>query len=317
MNPEQVPTAPLWLDVDTGVDDALAIAFAVRAGANLVGISSVAGNVQIDFATDNSRRVLALLGADTVPVHRGASRPLAVAYHDAAHVHGTNGLGGANIGERRAPESEVNGVQAILDAAERYAGELVLVALGPLTNVAIACILRPLLTRQVRRLVVMSGAFRVPGNVTPHAEFNAFADPHAAAQVMALDWTELIAVGLDVTHQTIVSRAQWAGIAGDVPDTAELVRQIAARTFIERGMDGFYVHDPLAVAVALDPSLVDLEDMAIEVSTDEEHRGQTVPRGAGAVKVATAVDAARFDRWFAERLGIPVRERSIAADRSE
>lgn len=309
--------APLWLDVDTGVDDALAIALAIRAGANLIGVSTVAGNVPIDFATDNTRGVLAHLGAGDVPVHRGACRPLAVPYRDAAHVHGANGLGGAEIGEKRAPESGVNGVQAILDAAERHTGDLVLVALGPLTNVAIALSLRPALARQVGRLVIMSGAFRVPGNVTPHAEFNAFADPHAEAQVLAADWAELIDVGLDVTHQTIVSRGQWERIEAEAPPTAALLRQIAARTFTERAMDGFYLHDPLAVAVALDPTLVTTEPLAIAVELGEAERGKTTPVGEGSVNVASGVDVARFDRMFSELIGIPAREGHIAADRSE
>lgn len=317
MNPDAALGAPLWLDVDTGVDDALAIALAVRAGSNLIGVSTVAGNVPIGFATDNTRGVLAYVGVDHVPVHRGASRPLAVVYHDAAHVHGANGLGGADIGDARAPESDVNGVQAMLDAAERHRGELVLVALGPLTNVAIALSLKPELARQVGRLVIMSGAFRVPGNVTPHAEFNAYADPHAAAQVMAADWPELIAVGLDVTHQTIVSRDQWERIDDGAAGTAGLVHQIAARTFVERNMDGFYIHDPLAVAVALDPSLVTTEPMAIEVSVDEVTRGKTTPVGDGSALVATGVDVDRFDRLFAAMTGIPLREGGIAAERSE
>lgn len=317
MKPEGTPAAPLWLDVDTGVDDALALGLAVRAGANLIGVSTVAGNVPIDFATDNTRGVLAFVGADHVHVHRGASRPLAVAYQDAAHVHGSNGLGGADIGDKRAPESDVNGVEAILNAAARHTGELVLVALGPLTNVAIALSLRPELARQVGRLVIMSGAFRVPGNVTPHAEFNAFADPHAAAQVLEADWSELIAVGLDVTHQTVVSRDQWEGIGDGAPVTAGLVRQIGARTFVERGMDGFYLHDPLAVAVAIDPSLVTTEPMEIAVSLDEKSQGKTTPSGTGSVLVATGVDAARFDRHFSSLMGLPLREGEISADRSE
>jgi inosine-uridine nucleoside N-ribohydrolase len=317
MNPESATGAPLWLDVDTGVDDALAIALAVRAGANLAGVSTVAGNVPIDLATDNTRGVLAQVGADHVSVHRGASRPLAVAYHDAAHVHGANGLGGAHIGESRVPESDVNGVQAILDAADRHSGELVLVALGPLTNVAIALSIRPALARQIGRLVIMSGAFHVPGNVTPHAEFNAFADPHAAHQVMATDWPELIAVGLDVTHQTVVSRDQWDQIGEGASETGEMLRQIAARTFTERRMDGFYLHDPLAVAVALDPSLVSTEPMTVDVSLDEARRGMTTPAGSGAVNVATGVDSTRFDRLFAELMGIPARVDVVTAGRSE
>lgn len=317
MKPESLKHAPLWLDVDTGVDDALAIALAFHAGANLIGVSSVAGNVPIDYATDNSRGVLAYLGADHVPVHRGASRPLAVVYSDASHVHGANGLGGADIGDRRTPESNVHGVQAILDAADHHAGELVLVALGPLTNIAIALSLRPELTQQIRRLVIMSGAFRVPGNVTPYAEFNAYADPHAAEQVMAAEWRELIAVGLDVTHQTIISRDQWNRIGAEATGTSALLRQIAARTFTEREMDGFYVHDPLAVAVALDPTLVTTESMAVEVALDEDQRGKTTPIGIGTVEVATSVDTVRFDELFAGLMGIPLSEVEVAANRTE
>ena len=317
MNPEAAMGAPLWLDVDTGVDDALALGLAVRAGANLIGVSTVAGNVPIDLATDNTRGVLAFVGANAVPVHRGASRPLVVDYQEAAHIHGANGLGGADIGEKRVLESEINGVQAILDAAAAHTGELVLVALGPLTNVAIALSLRPGLARQVGRLVIMSGAYRVPGNVTPHAEFNAFADPHAAAQVMSADWPELIAVGLDVTHQTIVSRDQRARIDDGAAVTAGLVRQIGARTFVERKMDGFYIHDPLAVAVALDPTLVTTEPMAVAVSLDKETQGKTTPKGDGDVLVATGVDAGRFDREFAGLMGLPAREGRIDRDRSE
>ncbi len=298
---------PMLLDVDTGVDDALAIAFAVRAGAVLLGITTVAGNVNVDLATDNTRRVLSYLGADSIPVHRGASRPLAVTYRNAAHVHGENGLGGVELEQGRAPESGINGIQAILDAADRHAGELVIVATGPLTNIAIALSLRPALARQVRSLVVMGGAFSVAGNVTPHAEFNAYADPHAAAQVFSADWVDAVAVGLDVTHQTVLTREQWAAIEPSGGSVAGLARRIAERTFSERGMDGFYLHDPLAMAVALDRSLVETRSGEIVVATDHERQGSTTVVGSGRIHVATAVDATRFESRFADALAIPSR----------
>ena len=311
-------TIPLLLDVDTGVDDALAIALAVRSGVRMVGVTTVAGNVPIEFGTRNSLDVLSWLGAESVPVHRGAFRPLAVPYLDAAHVHGENGLGGATLPESRAHLSSVNGVQAILDAADRFSGELVIAALGPLTNIAIALSLRPELVGQVRRLVIMSGAFHTGGNVTPHAEFNAFADPHAAQQVMDASWNEQIAVGLDVTHRTIVARDQWEQLGEGGEPPVELVRQIAARTFTERQMDGFYLHDPLAVAVAIDPSLVSLESARVEVDFDAEHRGRTRPADtSGGVRVAVDVDAERFETRFAEALGIPTRSGRIESSRSE
>jgi inosine-uridine nucleoside N-ribohydrolase len=153
--------------------------------------------------------------------------------------------------------------------------------------------------------------------VTPHAEFNAFADPDAAAQVFAGGWNEIIAVGLDVTHQTAISRHQWERIERHASGASELTRRIAERTFTERGMDGFYLHDPLAVAVALDDSLVSTEDASVDVRLDQEYRGRTTLAGAGTVRVATRVDAERFERLFAERLDLPVRVDHLTTDRTE
>lgn len=297
-------TAPIFLDVDTGVDDALAIAFAVAAGAYLLGISTVAGNVPVELATGNTRRVLAMVGAESVPVHRGASRPLAASYRNAAYAHGDDGLGGAAIGESRAPESTIDAIEAMLGAARRHAGQLVLVALGPLTNIAMALNLRPELVDQVSRLVVMGGAYQVPGNVTRYAEFNAYADPHAAAQVFAAKWNELIAIGLDVTHQTVLSRNQWDRIEPEATGARGLVRQVVAQNFRDQSTDAMYLHDPLAVGVALDPSIVTADARAVHVDLDGDARGRTTVVSGGEVQVATGVDVDRFERWFVDRLGI-------------
>lgn len=301
---------PLMLDVDTGVDDALAIALAIRSHANLVGVSTVAGNVSIDLATENSLRVLSWMGAESVPVHRGASRPLVVDYQDAAHVHGGNGLGGAELPVSGASESSNGGVDALLANAAQHDGELVLVALGPLTNVAIALSLRPGLARQIRTLVIMGGAYFVPGNVTPHAEFNAFADPHACGQVLQAEWNEIIVVGLDVTHQTIISREQWEATPDDAPGAAGLLKRITGRTFNERKLDGFYLHDPLALAVAIHPELVEKEPHSISVDV-HERRGKTTPAQGRGVSIATSVDAERFEAEFARRMGINSRRTDV------
>lgn len=305
------------LDVDTGVDDALAIALALRMGCAPVGISTVAGNVPVELATRNTRSVLSWMDAGSIPVHRGASRPLAAEYYDASHVHGENGLGGAGLGDESAPESGINAVEALLWNASRFDGALTLVALGPLTNIAMALSLRPAFARQVRRLVIMGGAFAVPGNVTPHAEFNAFADPHACAQVLDADWTELFAVGLDVTHQTAITVGQWEQVAGDSLGAAGLVHKVTARTFTERKMEGFYLHDPLAVAVALQPDLVELHTRSVAVSVDAGDRGKTTILGDGNVQIATAVDASRFATLFSEKMGIAAPDGAANTFRSE
>ena len=294
---------PLMMDVDTGVDDALAIALAIQSDTNLVGVSTVSGNVSIDLATENSLRVLSWMGAESIPVHRGASRPLAVDNQDAAHVHGENGLGGAELPKSAGSESRIGGVEALLANAARYDGELVLVALGPLTNLAIALSLRPALARQIRTLVIMGGAYFVPGNVTPHAEFNAFADPHACGQVLRADWNEIIAVGLDVTHQTIISSEQWEATPDDATGATGLVKRITGRTFNERKLDGFYLHDPLALAVAFHPDLVETEPFSVSVDVDER-RGKMTPHHGGSVNIATSVDGERFEAEFARLMGI-------------
>jgi inosine-uridine nucleoside N-ribohydrolase len=309
---------PMIIDVDTGVDDAIALALAVASGANLLGVTTVAGNVPIEVATRNTRDVMAYLGRPDLPVHRGASRPLSASYQDATHVHGGNGLGGFQLPASSAPEAALPGPAFILQSAVRHAGELVLVALGPLTNLAIALNVRPELARQVRKLVVMGGAFFTAGNVTPHAEFNVYVDPDAAQQVFDADWEDISLVGLDVTHQTVLAREAWERI----PDTASggpgLVRGAMARTFEERQMSGFYLHDPLAVAVALDPTLVSGDSYPITVSATGEQRGrtQTGARGTGPM-VATSVAADRFVSLLEDVLGLPAVDTSTAFERPE
>jgi inosine-uridine nucleoside N-ribohydrolase len=298
-------TQPLMMDVDTGVDDAAALALAVGLHANLVGVTSVAGNVPIDQATDNTLRVLSFLGQSSVPVYRGASRPLAATYQDAAHVHGENGLGDVQLAASAVLESEMTGPEAIISMAQEYAGELVLVMVGPLTDLAIALSLRPRLTRQIARLVIMGGAYFTPGNVTKSAEFNIYVDPDAANQVFSAPWNDITAIGLDVSHQTAITQSIWDGIPQDAQGAAALIRKIAGRTFTTRVRSGFFLHDPLALAVALDPTLVSGRRYAITVSTNGEVRGQTTVIEGGTVLVATEVEAERFVRRFCETLGLP------------
>jgi purine nucleosidase/pyrimidine-specific ribonucleoside hydrolase len=309
---------PLILDVDTGVDDAVAIALALSKGANLIGISTVAGNVPVNVATRNTLDVLAAFGRSDVPVHRGASRALVLPHQAATDVHGGNGLGGVRLRESEAQPAALAGPAFIIESAAKHDGKLVLVMLGPLTNLAIALNVRPEIVRQVRAVVVMGGAYFVPGNVTPQAEFNVFADPHAAQQVFDADWKQLTLVGLDVTHQTVLSREAWSLIPKDAEGAAGFVRAIMERTFTERDKSGFYLHDPLAVAVALDPTLVSGIPRLVTVLTDDAHRGKTMAlEGMSKAVVATAVDAERFVAGMSETLGLPVVGRHIGLERAE
>ena len=297
----------LILDVDTGVDDALALGLAVlRPDVELLAVTTLAGNVDVENTTENTRRVLAFLGANDVPVHRGASRPLARPPRDAAHYHGQNGLGDAEFPAAAAQLGSDRGPAAIIRMAKQYPGEIVLVAVGPMTNIAIALNVCPELPSLLRRFVVMGGAFDVPGNVTKHAEFNFWADPEAAAQVFATDFPLAIAVGLDVSHQTLLTDQDWHHAKAIDTSACQMLEKVCRRSFTERQQSTFPLHDPLATAVALDPSIVGLESGTIDVVTAGEREGKTAFHRdtTGRWQVATSVDAKRFVGEFLEVYGI-------------
>lgn len=294
---------PLILDVDTGIDDALALAYALRAPAvELVAITTLAGNVGVERTTGNTLSVLDWLGAPDVPVHRGASRPLVRVHRDAAYFHDSDGLGGAGLPPSERALGADRGPAAIVRLANARPGELTLVCLGPLTNLAIALNVEPRLPELLRGVVVMGGAYGVPGNITPRAEFNVFADPEAAAQVVAAPFPRLTLVGLDVTQQTGITRPAWDAIVADEAGDAatRLLVRVARRPFEERMVERLHLHDPLAVAVALDPSLVETERCAVSVGVDGEERGMTRVTGPGGAAVARTVAVDAFlDRFFA------------------
>jgi inosine-uridine nucleoside N-ribohydrolase len=297
----------LILDVDTGVDDALAIGLAVsRSDVDLLAVSTLAGNIDVVNATENTRRVLGLIGAPAVLVHQGASRPLARPHRNAAHYHGQNGLGDAALPEVDTPLGPDRGPAAIIRLARHRPGEIVLVATGPLTNVAIALNVFPELPSLLKRFVVMGGAYRNPGNITPHAEFNIWADPEAAQQVFSTDFPDAIAVGLDVSLQTLLLKSSWEQAGGRSSPLARLLTAVCRRSFVDRGQADFPLHDPLATAVGLDPALVAAERGVIDVVTDGERDGKTVftASPAGSWQVALGVDAARFVSGFLASYGL-------------
>jgi len=296
---------PVILDVDTGVDDALALALGVRSNrVDLLAVTTVAGNVDIGRATANTLAVLDWLGATAIPVHQGASHPLVRAHEDASFVHGTDGLGNSGFPQSARAVAADRGPAAMVRLLRERPGEIALVAVGPLTNVAIALNVEPRIAAWAAQVVVMGGAYREPGNVTPRAEYNIYADPEAAAQVFAAPWRRLVAVGLDVSHRTVLSRPVWEAARDRPEPVAQLVHRVSARTFTERAQNGVHLHDPLALAVALDPSLVTLEPASIAVGLNGDERGETRITGPGNVLVATAVDVPRFLAEFGAALGL-------------
>ncbi|MGZ5348592.1 MAG: nucleoside hydrolase [Actinomycetota bacterium] len=324
-----MPPIPLILDVDTGVDDALAILYAVASPeVDLIGATTVMGNVTIDHTTENTLAVLEVGGRGDVEVARGAAKPLVKEHGPFPVVHGARGLGRAELPPPRRKESHRTAAELIVETARFRPGEVLLVATGPLTNIASALAEEPDLPTLLAGFAVMGGAYARGGNTTPAAEANTWMDPDAAQAVFrgfsgAPEAKLPICVGLDVTEQAKLSREALEGICAAAPE-APVARFLADAVphYIEfyehtREYGGACMHDPLALGAAIDPALVTLTTTRVEVETDGEWtRGQTVtdlrgirrspwPVGWDAddnARVALAVDADAFMERFIGRL---------------
>ncbi len=192
---------PIILDCDPGIDDALAIAFAHgHPGIDLVGITTVAGNVSLARTTENALAVCEYIGAAGTPVTAGCAGPLLRPALDARQVHGESGLGGAVLPAPAASPAPGHAIDYIIETVRAAPGQITLVATGPLTNIALAVKREPRLADWVREFVIMGGSAG-RGNVTPAAEYNIWADPEAAAVVFRAGWT-VVVLGLDVTLRT-------------------------------------------------------------------------------------------------------------------
>jgi purine nucleosidase len=313
---------PLVIDVDTGIDDAFALLYACAHNeAKILGVSTVVGNVSLAAATRNTRAVLALAGRPHIPVWPGAGTSISIAVRDASEIHGATGLGHAILPESDEPEVglQLHAADSIIDAARSHSGRLILCATGPLTNIALAVMREPELPRLVKRFVIMGGAYSDSGNVTPSAEFNIWHDAEAARIVFrafgGVGAAPVIAIGLDVTRKTIIDENDVAAIASRIagkPHGAKLTRFLedASRFYFERmektlGRRIFTMHDPLAIAVALDPTLVETRRASIDVETSGRlTTGATIVDWRGQwgrlanAEVAVAVDAELFRHLF-------------------
>jgi inosine-uridine nucleoside N-ribohydrolase len=269
----------LIIDTDPGIDDAIAL-FAALASPELTidGVTTVFGNVTVDVATRNALALLDIAGRADIPVARGAAAPVAMDYLGAIpHIHGEDGLGdGGELAEPSRPPLDVSAAEFLC----RTAPGATILAVGPLTNLALALRLRPELDTLVEQVVVMGGNALGPGNATPAAEANMMNDPEAADVVFGARWPVTM-VGLDVTHQVVLpGPAIEALTVADTP-TARLLRQAIPlyRGFLEKvnGLDGIYLHDPSAVAYLLAPGLFRTERWPVRVETHGISRGKTWP----------------------------------------
>jgi inosine-uridine nucleoside N-ribohydrolase len=297
-------STPILLDCDPGHDDAIALLLALASPElELLGVTTVAGNQTVEKTTANAIRVLELVGSD-VPVAAGAGRPLVREPYVAAYVHGETGLDGPDLPPARREPVDQHAVDFL---AERIDGAT-LVATGPLTNVAL------LLAREEaspERVVLMGGAI-AEGNVTPAAEFNIWADPEAAARVFS-SGLDVTVAGLDVTHQALLTDEHAAGLRENgrvgsvVADLLDFYGTFHKQVY---DFEGSPIHDAVAVAQVIQPDLLELRELNVEIDRESELcRGRTVVdvwkrtgREANA-RVAVGIDAPGFIELLLERLG--------------
>jgi len=308
---------PVVIDTDTGVDDALALIIALKSPELLIhAITTVSGNVE---AAKCTRNVLAVLDSVRygmpVIVAQGARKPLRRRLVTAPEVHGNDGLGQKSlaraVSRRHHPG---HAVDVLLEACKLYKDELVIIALGPLTNIASAWKQNPRALRKVAKIVSMGGAFRVPGNTGPVAEFNYFVDPEAA-KIVVQSGLPLVIVPLDVTEQVVLMRKELTGNEGGrgheraqfVLDITDFYMKYHLQT---EGFDGCYLHDPIAVMTVVDPAVITTRVVSVDVEAKGElTRGMTIAfpqaqqsRGKRPPEVAIKIDRERFLAMFHGRL---------------
>jgi len=300
------------LDIDPGIDDALAVALALHSPEiRLELVTTVAGNGPLEITTRNALRVLHHLGADSMPVVAGAAKPLRKPFHGATGYHGPDALGGIGLPDSPCATRPGAAADALLQFAATQPGGRVLVATGPLTNVAIAFQRHPEMPTMLRELVIMGGAFGLTdygtGNQTPVAEFNIWQDPDAA-EVVFTSGASISIVGLDVTNDptTALTGNDLALLRKGATPTSQMAADITA--FALRTHTNCALHDPLALAVLLDRTLFDFAHGSLEVHTAaDSEMGRTVVREDGPTSrptaaIAAKVDGPRFKQMFLSRI---------------
>lgn len=305
------------LDLDTGIDDALALAYAIGIPEiDLIGIVASYGNVMIEDGARNTSSLLHMLGRSDIPVYNGAAHGLmeeSYSLHEITKfIHGENGIGNINIPEVKSESHKKDGVDFIIESVKKYGKELVIVPTGPLTNLALALRKAPEIKELIGNVVFMGGALTVPGNVTMLAEANIYRDAEAADEVFT-SGIPLTMVGLDVTRRTVFTNKDTNDLRNLNTEKSIAYADmtdyyISAYKKNEPALNGCALHDPLAVAVAVMPDLVSTHSMFMRCGTTKEDYGRTIGDVSKLndsnpnVKICLNVDVERFTNHFKESL---------------
>jgi inosine-uridine nucleoside N-ribohydrolase len=293
------------IDTDPGVDDALALLLALRSPElKIEAITPVAGNVPLELTLPNALRMVEIAGRTDIPVAAGAKAPLVRRLVTAAYAHGENGLGGAVFPEPKIKPVAEPAAEFIRQIIRKYPGEVTLITVGPLTNVATALNADPELAPMVRSLVMMGGSLS-GGNITPAAEFNVYVDPEAA-RIVFQSGIPITMVGLDVTRKTSLTEDHVRQLEAGQNPVSQAAAKIARNAINHNREQGFLVgpnmHDSLAVAGFIDPSLLKLKEYYVDVETTGElTAGETLGYSP------TAGDLRRRPEMEMQALNMPIR----------
>lgn len=298
------------IDCDPGLDDAVALflAFAAREQLIVLGVTTVAGNVPLRLTSRNACIIRELAHRPHVPVYAGCPRPILRAPVTAEDFHGESGLGGLFPFEPDAPVHGQHAVSYLVESLREAIDPMTLIITGPMTNVALALVQAPDIASKIEQIVIMGGADTEGGNITPQAEFNIYADPHAA-EIVYTSGVPIVALSLDVTHQLRsrperiehIRKGESAG-AGHVADLLDASNKLE---FNANQADSAPLHDPSTIAYLLAPHLFETRPCTISVDTsDGETFGQTRVKHdpSGHIKWVTAVDAESVFALIAETL---------------
>jgi purine nucleosidase len=272
------------IDTDPGIDDTIAILVALRSPElEVVGFTTVFGNSNGETTAQNALRLAELEGNNNIPVSRGNDIPLLIPLKPediASEVHGIDGMGNTNPPLPKGHLTNQSAAEFIVETVHACPGEITLVAIGPLTNIALALKIDPNIEKLIKQIVLMGGTVSTPGNISPVSEANIFHDPHAASIVMSSK-IHRVMVGLDVTQQTIMTPDFFQSIFSIENPATNLIRRILPvyQKYHDQqnSMNGStFTHDPSAIAYLLKPELFITKSVPIIVELDGNCRGQTI-----------------------------------------
>ncbi|KAL6344186.1 hypothetical protein AAG906_031900 [Vitis piasezkii] len=309
------------IDTDPGIDDAMAIFVALQSPeVDVIGLTTIYGNVYTTLATRNALHLLEIAGRTDIPVAEGSHVTITkgTKLRIADFVHGADGLGNQNFPPPAGKPIEQSAAAFLIEQAKLYPGKVTVVALGPLTNIALAIELDPGFSKNIGQIVLLGGAFAVNGNVNPAAEANIFGDPEAA-DIVFTSGADILAVGINVTHQVVLTDADREKLAQSNGKFAQYLCKILEVYFSYHrdayNTKGVYLHDPTALLAAVNPSLITYTEGVVRVQTSGITRGLTLfynkqKRFAEVtewtdkptVKVAVTVDAPAVVKLVMDRL---------------